>query len=1051
MPLNLVVGSEPIVGYTLTRWLGRGGFGEVWEAMAPGGVRVALKFVRLDTLEAGYEQRALEIIRNIRHPHLLDVQFASRVDDCLVLAMPLCDRTLMDRLRECHEHGLPGVPRDELLGYMEEVARAVDFLNQPRHETVDGGRLGVQHRDIKPQNVFLVGDSVRLADFGLAKIVDAGQATHTGAMSPNYVAPEMVDGHVSPQSDQYSLAVSYVQLRTGILPFLGDSVNQILFGHLHQPPELSGLPEEERAAVARALAKRPEERWPTCRAFVLGLEAAAVAADGRLASSSGSTPAPIAPTEIPRGPTTTLPATRIGDEKPRLLEEGATLAPRRRLRRVVFAGLAVALTGLVAVPLASRFRPARGTVQKVGPAGERPGAAAPLHRTGTPATPATPGDGPGAAMTPAPDRPGTDRVPEAHLSSNTSDAPSNREVEGSAKPLADHETPATPRRVDVPKPELAAAQDVPPRVENRDEPVPVLANRAHAILKAHCYGCHGSRFDVPGYNVLDRDILVATPPAGKKRKVAYVVPGQPDASLLWKRVGIDEDMPPEDPALSTEDKDTLRRWIEAGAPFPVLDRPREFVGDREVLAAIRDHLEQTPDADRRHQRYFTLTNLHNNRKVLDDDLRLYRAALAKLINSLSWKPKLVVPRVLPKTQDTVLNVDLRDLGWDQDDLWFALIRREELPAGTKFLGARDERRKGYPYGLSHDRLPGDESMQRLAGDVERLTGCERPDLRADWFIATASRPPLYEAILGLPKNARELEHRLDVDVRANFLRDRLARAGFATSGVSHHNRMVERHDAAHGAYWKSYDFKSDEGTGELTRFPLGPDFEANPFGRQAFEHAGGEIIFNLPNKLHAYLLVSAKDERIEAGPIEIVGDALQTAGSATIVNGLSCMGCHKEGMISGFADAIRLGHAVAGEARQKVERLYPAKEVMDRLLGEDQDVFLAAVEKATGPFLRGAGDEGKPIRDFPEPIGAIARLYVKDLGLEEVAAELGIEAKTLQDRIVADPALRRLGLGPLVQPGGRIKRAAWESLQFFNSPFQEAALHLELGTPYHKL
>jgi serine/threonine-protein kinase len=343
-------------------------------------------------------------------------------------------------------------------------------------------------------------------------------------------------------------------------------------------------------------------------------------------------------------------------------------------------------------------------------------------------------------------------------------------------------------------------------------------------------------------------------------------------------------------------------------------------------------------------------------------------------------------------------------------------------------------------------------MQRLAQDVERLSGYELPYIRADWFIATASRPPLYEAVLGLPRDARELERRLGVDVQGDFLRDRVARAGFATSGVSHHNRMVERHDAATGAYWKSYDFKSDEGPGELPRFPLGPAFAENPFARQAFEHAGGEIIFSLPNKLHGYLLVNAKDERIEAGPIEIVGDALQTAGSATIVNGLSCMGCHKAGTIGGFADAIRAGSAVAGEAREKVERLYPRKEAMDRLLGEDEDVFLSALEKATGPFLKVDSEKDKPIRDFPEPVGAIARLYVKDLGIEEVAAELGLaDPKVVQATIEANPALRRLGLGPLVQPGGKIKRAAWESLKFFNAPFQEAALQMELGTPHHEL
>ena len=83
--------------------------------------------------------------------------------------------------------------------------------------------------------------------------------------------------------------MTYFQLRTGRLPFAGDAIHQIIYAHLHDAPDLSDLPEAERPVVARALAKRPEDRWPTCRAFVLALEAAAVAEDGRLAALGGET------------------------------------------------------------------------------------------------------------------------------------------------------------------------------------------------------------------------------------------------------------------------------------------------------------------------------------------------------------------------------------------------------------------------------------------------------------------------------------------------------------------------------------------------------------------------------------------------------------------------------------------------------------------------------------------------------------------------------------------------------------------------------------------
>ncbi len=383
MTLRIDVGTEPIAGYTLVRLLGRGGFGEVWEAVAPGGVRVALKFIRLGSTEADIEQRALEVIRNIRHPHLLDVQFASRVGDCLVIAMPLCDASLLDRLRACQKQGLWGLPRAELLGYMEDLARAVDYLNEPRHPVgdKDGSRVGVQHRDIKPHNIFLVGDSVRLADFGLAKVLEASRGGHSGSMSVHYVAPEVPAGRVTRWSDQYSLAVTYVHLRTGKLPFEGDSLVQILHAHLNNPPDLSGLPEEEHPVLGRALAKRPEERWPTCRAFVRALTASAGEEDVRSQAGGGTGPradvrvGPLAEPEVwdttkpPKGDQSTfevgarvakIPETTGPPPTPRaLIKEGPSSAVgawqaasgAKRPWRARLGDLAATLVGLVVVTL----------------------------------------------------------------------------------------------------------------------------------------------------------------------------------------------------------------------------------------------------------------------------------------------------------------------------------------------------------------------------------------------------------------------------------------------------------------------------------------------------------------------------------------------------------------------------------------------------------------------------------------------------------------------------------------------------------------------------
>src|ERR1019366_8074098 len=129
----------------------------------------------------------------------------------------------------------------------------------------------IQHRDIKPQNLLMIGGSVKVADFGLAKLLEETVAAHSGAMTPSFAAPECFHNQTTRFSDQYSLAVTYCQLRTGKLPFEG-SPAVVMAGHLTKAPDLSGLPAAERSALERALAKEPGMRWPTCQAFVRALE-----------------------------------------------------------------------------------------------------------------------------------------------------------------------------------------------------------------------------------------------------------------------------------------------------------------------------------------------------------------------------------------------------------------------------------------------------------------------------------------------------------------------------------------------------------------------------------------------------------------------------------------------------------------------------------------------------------------------------------------------------------------------------------------------------------
>lgn len=560
-----------------------------------------------------------------------------------------------------------------------------------------------------------------------------------------------------------------------------------------------------------------------------------------------------------------------------------------------------------------------------------------------------------------------------------------------------------------------------------------LATQARIVLKQFCQRCHHGEGSEGG----DFDVLRdKTMTAARGDKKPLVIPGDLAKSVLLRKMqkglkGELGQMPPKEVVRerpTAADVEAVQQWIAAGSPaFPAAET-RPFLGTQAVLTAVRDHLASAHAVDRPYLRYFTLTHLHNNPKVPDGDLRVYRAALSKALNSLSWKQAPVIPQAVDREQ-TVFVVDVRKLDWDRHNLWQEVM-------------------KAYPFGLKYRNHP-NPALQRLDADISAMTDCELPYVRADWFIATATRPPLYHTLLQLPNNAGDLERALHVNIKANFLRDELLRGGFAASGVSGQNRLVERHEAAFGSYWKSYDFKLENKRNRLMEFPLGPKFQGNPFLRQAFDHDGGEIIFNLPNGLQGYLLVDGKDKRIDAGPVAVVSDALKTSGTAEIVSGVSCMACHKFGMI-GFKDQVRDGKAVFDEARDKVLRLYPEQKVIDERVKEDTDRFLRALEKTTiGPFLRGADDKDRDIHDFAEPIGEIARLYrLVDLDLAAVALELDLEKpEQLKAVIAVNKRLQAWGLAPLLQEGGLIKRQDWEKIGA-TSLMQRVARELDRGTPF---
>ena len=234
----------------MIRFLGRGNFGEVWEAQAPGGTRTALKFIALQSSAGGVELKSANAVKLIRHANLVPItaiwvldQDGDVMDDreleaieqdfsstktitpnrlkrkrtlaYLVIAMSLADGSLEDVLTKSREQGLDGIPIDRLLEYIREAAKGIDFLNEPRH-LVNGEKVGVVHRDVKPANLLLIGDAVVVGDFGVAtSLRDFDDQATQLAGSLGFMAPESISRHPNPQTDQYALAISYYYLRTG--------------------------------------------------------------------------------------------------------------------------------------------------------------------------------------------------------------------------------------------------------------------------------------------------------------------------------------------------------------------------------------------------------------------------------------------------------------------------------------------------------------------------------------------------------------------------------------------------------------------------------------------------------------------------------------------------------------------------------------------------------------------------------------------------------------------------------------------------------------------
>ena len=507
-----------------------------------------------------------------------------------------------------------------------------------------------------------------------------------------------------------------------------------------------------------------------------------------------------------------------------------------------------------------------------------------------------------------------------------------------------------------------------------------IALDTYAIFEQSCLICHGPDGAYKETLLMEHNALITAN--------GPVVPGNPETSRLYKRL-LGEGgqlMPLGGPPLPDPQIETVKNWILAGAPdwATVATTDGDFISQGEILNTIENHLMSLPSFDRAFARYFTMTHLYNAGEAVGI-LQEYRKGLNKLINSLSWEREITNPQPIDP-EGTIFYIDLRHYEWDVNDGW-GQIEAE------------------YPYHISY----GAPTQTALKAQLTRLQGemkTDMPSVHVDWFIAQASLPPLYHDLLSLPLTNRGLETRLEVDVVRNITNSPgvdVWRAGTNSSGVSNNNRVIERHTSRYGAYWKSYDFAGSVGTQNIFTHPL------------SFTHDGGEVIFNLPNGLQGYYITTATGSRLDAAPTDIVSNP--AASDPKVRTGLSCFGCHIEGMNT-FEDEVRsVIEANTNPAYDKAQalRLYVEQSEMDALLQEDMNRYKGALEATSGTI-----DDIEPIQRFHE-------VFQDDVDAAYAAAVVGLETEVFLEKIRENVGLQNAGLLVLNSPNGSMKRDAWTS------------------------
>lgn len=582
----------------------------------------------------------------------------------------------------------------------------------------------------------------------------------------------------------------------------------------------------------------------------------------------------------------------------------------------------------------------------------------------------------------------------------------------------------------------------------------VLKSKVNNIFEEYCYTCHaeGAKnakvFLMPEINSLSKNVEIAR------------------NSLNSIKEGY---MPKGSKSLNSEQIKDVETWFNAVA----LDRIGqsdtsksltnfEKARDADVDAFSLDYiylkiledLQTLDDDDKKFIRYVNFSNklfldIHCSEPLERQSMALFiEAGLNKLVNSLSLAPIVKRVKIVENTEGLIFRLDLRDYNWNSLQ-WEAMTEGSYNSAAhkTKFKEARWKNLLPvYPFALepkSNDYL--DVISAALQSKVPLVDG--------DWFSHYATKSPLYDMFLNLTDDIKDLEDRLDVDVNSLISSGDVARAAMldGSSGVSEHNRLLERFALSRGGYyWKSYDFSSSSGKQSLELHPDGPKGAAQ-YGLDHFEHEGGEMIFSLDNGLQGYYLSEADGSRLQIGPTNIVSHRDRPKGlSVDIENARSCFDCHSDGIISKsdkLRQVLEVNNKFSQKQRERLFKMFVTNEELSELYAADKKTYISALADLNAtelnasnrpislraPLLSAQKSKGAIINEqhSREIVTFLADRYFYDISLTEVALSLGLNKEEFLDglKTVNDPFLLKLLLDWKIrdQQSRLIDRAEFES------------------------